>query len=194
MSYQFYRRCVTFIFRSLFNIFFSHSFKSFGKNVSFFQPDRIEGVKHISLGNNISFGSQCWLMALKAGDENPAIDIHDGVYIGRFSHIVSISSIVIEANVLIADKVYISDNSHEYENIALPVIKQPVCFKSQVVIGENSWIGENVSIVGAKIGKHCVIGAHSLVTSDIPSYSVAVGSPAKVIKRFNFSTEEWEKI
>jgi len=67
----------------------------------------------------------------------------------------------------------------------VPIIQQPVKYKGEVVIGKNSWIGENVSIIGAKIGKHCVIGANSFVNSDIPDYSIAVGTPAKVIKKLN---------
>ena len=50
-------------------------------------------------------------------------------------------------------------------------------------------------IVGnVKIGKHCVIGANTVVTKDIPNYCVAVGSPAKVIKRYNFEIGEWESV
>ena len=67
----------------------------------------------------------------------------------------------------------------------MPIKDQTIEFKGEVIIGENSWIGENVSIVGAKIGKHCVIGANSFVNKDIPDYSIAVGTPAKVIKKIS---------
>ena len=86
---------------------------------------------------------------------------------------------------LTANNVYISDNSHDYENTEVPIISQPVKFKKRVQIGSGSWIGENVSIIGANVGKNSVIVANSVVTSDIPDYSVAVGAPAKVIKRVN---------
>lgn len=63
-----------------------------------------------------------------------------------------------------------------------------------VKIGENSKIYNNsVILPNVVIGKHCVIGANSVVNKDIPDYSVAVGSPAKVVKRYNFKTEQWEK-
>ena len=55
-----------------------------------------------------------------------------------------------------------------------------------VEIGDGTWIGENVCIIGASIGKQCVIGANSVVLKDIPDYCVAVGLPAKVIKKYNF--------
>ena len=64
---------------------------------------------------------------------------------------------------------------------------------SDVTIGENSWIGENVCISGASIGKNSVIGANSVVTKNIGDYTVAVGSPAKPIKRYCFDTQKWRK-
>ena len=66
--------------------------------------------------------------------------------------------------------------------------------KHDVEIGEGSWLGENVCVLGAIIGRHCVIGANSVVTKDIPDYSIAVGAPAKVIKRYDFTTNSWQKI
>lgn len=90
-------------------------------------------------------------------------------------------------NVLIADKVYISDNLHEFSDVNVPIIGQGVWQIREVEIGAGSWIGECVSVVGAKIGKNCVIEANSVVTRDSPDYSIAVGAPPRVIKRFNFS-------
>ena len=63
------------------------------------------------------------------------------------------------------------------------------------MIGDGTWIGTNVVRVGnIQIGKHCVIGANSVVTKDIPDYSVAAGIPAKVIKRYDFEEEEWVRV
>ena len=53
----------------------------------------------------------------------------------------------------------------------------------KVVIGEGSWLGENVCVLGAKIGKHCVIGANSVVTKDIPANSIAYGNPCRVARQ-----------
>jgi len=65
----------------------------------------------------------------------------------------------------------------------------------QVVIGENVWLGSNVAVLlGVKIGNNSVIGAGSIVVDDIPPYSVAVGNPAKVIKRYNFDTKLWDRV
>lgn len=62
------------------------------------------------------------------------------------------------------------------------------------MIGNVAWIGENVCIIGASVGKNSVIGANSVVTRDIPDFCVAVGSPARVIKKFDFSDECWKSI
>ena len=85
---------------------------------------------------------------------------------------------------LLSPNVYITDCDHEYRNIDIPVIDQGIVQKGQkVLIGDGSYIGYNSVIVGTvKIGKHCVIGAKSVVTKDVPDYCVAVGSPARVIK------------
>ena len=80
---------------------------------------------------------------------------------------------------------YITDCDHEYRDINVPVIDQGIVQRGQMVsIGEGSYIGINAVIVGnVKIGKHCVIGANSVVTKDVPDFCVAVGSPARVIKK-----------
>ena len=114
--------------------------------------------------------------------------------IGNFNHIYSTHSIILHKDVLTADKVYISDNIHGYEDINIPIRKQPIVQKKEVEIGEGSWLGENVCVIGAKIGKHCVIGANSVVTKDIPDNCLAVGSPARVIKKYNFEKKEWIKV
>jgi len=171
--------------RYIFQWLFSNSFKQFGKKVFIQSPDIIEGEEFISLEDYVSIGSQCWLLAYKQEEVDPILKISKGSVVGRFSHIVTVKKVIIEQNVLIADKVYISDNIHSYENLQVPIMNQPIKYKADVIIGQNSWIGENVSIVGAKIGKHCVIGANSFVNSDIPDYSIAVGTPAKVIKKID---------
>ena len=83
---------------------------------------------------------------------------------------------------------------HGYEDIETPIKKQPIVQKKEVYIGDGSWLGENVCVIGASIGKHCVIGANSVVTKDIPDYSIAVGSPAKVIKQFDFKENKWVRV
>lgn len=169
-------------------------FKKVGKRVSVIKPLRIEGLKSISLGDRVIVNKGSWLAALPLTGYNVQIVLKDGVALGHFNHIYATQSIVIEKDVLTADKVYISDNLHSYEDILLPVIKQPIKQCKPVVIGEGSWLGENVCVIGACVGKHCVIGANSVVTKDIPDYCVAVGAPARVIKKYSTTNNSWERV
>lgn len=191
MKYNFFKRLYNFIFRNFFAILFSNSFKQFGKKVSIISPDIIEGEEYMSLEDNVSIGTKCWLLAYKQDDTEPSLHIAKNSTIGRFCHIVALRKVIIEENVLIADKVYISDNIHRYEDIKIPIMNQPIQFKNEVIIGQNSWIGENVSIVGAKIGKHCIVGANSFVNKDVPDYSVVAGCPAKIIKTYDINKKLW---
>ena len=194
MKFSLYNRVKRYVKRHFFALLFGSSFKNFGQGVSIVDADIIEGEEFISLEDNVSFNSKVWLLALKQEDIEPCIVVQEGATIGRFAHIVAIKYVNIGKNVLIADKVYVSDNIHSFEDVTQPIIEQEILFKGSVSIGENSWIGENVSILGAKIGKHSVIGANSLVNSDIPDYSIAVGSPAKVIKKYDFQAKKWKKV
>lgn len=113
------------------------------------------------------------------------VRIGQGSEIGERCRISIANSLNMGEKVLLSPNVYITDCDHEYRNLEVPVIDQGVVQKGQTVsIGDGSYIGINAVIVGnVKIGKHCVIGANSVVTKDVPDYCVAVGSPAKVIKK-----------
>lgn len=168
---------------------------SMGKMVFIFSPLKIDGKKNVYIGDNVHIYYKTWLYALPiTGCKVCKLKIGKGSTIGNFNHIIATHSIIIGNNVLTADKVYISDNIHDYTDIDIPIKEQGILQKSEVQIGDGSWLGENVCVIGASIGKHCVIGANSVVTKDIPDYSVAVGSPAKVIKHYNFENEKWEKV
>lgn len=113
--------------------------------------------------------------------------------------IIGISNVIIGPvsignNVMLAQNVVISGLNHQYQDIGIPPKEQPV-LREQITVGDNVWIGANsVVTAGISIGKHSVIGAGSVVSRDIPEYSVAVGNPARVIKKYNFETQLWEKV
>ncbi len=166
-----------------------------GKMVFIFSPLKVEGKSNIFIEDRVHIYYKTWLFALPVtGSSRCELRIGKGSTIGNFNHIIASHSIIIGNNVLTADKVYISDNIHNYEDIDTPIKEQGMVQKKDVNIGDGSWLGENVCVLGASIGKHCVIGANSVVTRDIPDYSVAVGSPAKVIKQYNFEKKKWEKV
>lgn len=179
----------------LYKLFNKRHFGAFGRNVTIVQPLKIEGKKNIFLGDHVSIANLVWLAALPhTGEQTVRLKIGSGTSIGHFNHIYATKSIIIGKDVLTADKVYISDNQHGYDDIKVPVIKQSVRQCNAVEIGDGTWLGENVCVIGASIGKHSVIGANSVVTHDIPDYCVAVGSPARVIKRYDKENGLWVKI
>ena len=173
--------------------FFSPFFKLIGKNIKILNPLKIKGFKYITLSDNVMIQNNTWLEALPLTGLNCNLIIGKNSIIGNFNHIYATNHIEIGANVLIADKVYITDNLHNYEDISLSIMNQPIKQLKKVYIGDGSWIGENVCIIGSSVGKNSVVGANSVVTKDIPSYCVAVGNPAKIIKRYNFDTKLWCK-
>lgn len=169
-------------------------FANFGNGSSLYRPLIIGMPENITIGDNVAIQYNVWLTANpQTGKKSAELVINDGCRIGNFNHIYATSSIILQKNVLTADKVYISDNLHNYKDINTPVHSQSIKQLNPVIIGEGSWLCENVCIIGASVGKQSVIGANSVVTKDIPDYCVAVGAPAIIIKRYNFKTKQWER-
>ncbi|MFD2905926.1 acyltransferase [Sphingobacterium anhuiense] len=105
-----------------------------------------------------------------------------------------IGPVTIGNEVNIGQHVLISGLNHNYEDIQSTIASQGVTV-APVSIGDDVWIGGNVVILsGISIGQHAVIGAGSVVTKDIPAYSVAVGNPARVVKVYDFNLNAWVKI
>jgi acetyltransferase-like isoleucine patch superfamily enzyme len=170
-------------------------FKMLGRKSFIKSPLTINGHRNIEIGDNVLVGYKSWLAAVpQTGSSTCLLRIGNGSSIGNFNHIYATKMIVIGEKVLTADKVYISDNLHGYEEINLPIIDQPIKQIGEVYIGDGTWIGENVCILGVKIGKHCVVGANAVVTKDIPDYSIAVGNPARIIKQYDFKEKKWSKL
>ena len=97
-------------------------------------------------------------------------------------------------DVRLAQNVVLSGLNHNYAEIDSPIHEQGVSTKP-IEIEDESWIGANVVIVpGVTVGKHSIVAAGSVVTKDIPAYSVAAGNPARVLKQYDFKTNQWKKI
>lgn len=175
----------------LFYVLNKRKFKRLEIKSLIMNPLRIEGTEYISLLSGAVIQSHVFLYAEKIDEHTPEIIIGRCSVLGNYNHIAAVRKVVLGQNVLTSDRVYISDNLHGFENVDLPVMHQPLKFKAEVSIGDGSWIGENVCIIGARIGRNCVIGANAVVTSDIPDYSVAVGIPARVIKSYDFHKKMW---
>ncbi len=120
------------------------------------------------------------------------------VHIGNNSRIgignVVIGPVHIGDNVILAQNIVLSGLNHGYTDVITPIYLQPVT-TALITVENDCWIGANAVITaGVTIGKHSVVAGGSVVTKDIPPYSVAVGNPARIIKKYNFETEIWESI
>jgi lipopolysaccharide O-acetyltransferase len=162
------------------------------------RPLYVRGWKYINWGENLTSGVGLRLDVFDNLHKNPIVIFGKNCQVNDYVHIAAMESIVFGDNVLIASKVFITDHNHGdfYGNpeISLaPALRTEV--SSPVIIESNVWLGEGVSVLpGVTIGESSVVGAGSVVTRDVPAFSLAVGSPAHVIKKYCERSDRWESI
>ncbi|MEB0261272.1 MULTISPECIES: acyltransferase [unclassified Mucilaginibacter] len=121
-------------------------------------------------------------------------DIIIGEHTGIGLSNILIGPVTLGNYVTLAQHIVLSGLNHGFEDVTVSTRLQKVVTK-QITVCDDVWIGANsVITAGVTIGKHSVIGAGSVVTKDIPEYCVAVGNPAKVIKKYNFETATWDRV
>ncbi len=124
---------------------------------------------------------------------SPKIILHDGVSIQQNCHITCAEKIEIGENTALASNVTVTDIDHPYQNISIPIERQDLIVKP-VSIGRDCKIYNNAVILqGSSIGNHCVVGANSVVKGHFPDYSIIVGIPARIVKRYHFENHRWEE-
>lgn len=166
---------------------------------------RISGVKYMQIGTEFAAARGLWLEAIDSYAHTgqiftPKLVIGDRVNVGEYVHIGCNSYIEIGDDVLMGSKIYITDHNHGVylgnfaDSPSVPPLNRNLTEGEHVVIGARCWIGEFVTILpGVTIGEGCIIGSHSTVTHDIPPNSIAVGSPARVVKAWNGEARQWVK-
>ena len=172
-------------------------FALFGVNSVIEKPYlQLSGLNGISIGDDVTILKNC-RFAVYGNITKPSIIVGNRCYIGFGFTALSTANSKIEIgnDVLFASNVLITSENHGINpEIETPYMNQPLLCKP-VNIGDGTWIGEKVSILsGVNIGKKCVIGTNAVVTKDIPDYSIAVGIPAKVVKKYNFDSHDWELV
>ncbi len=153
--------------------------------------------RYIWIGSGTRFGPHVTLSVGMAIGQipvtDPVVTIGDRCLIGRGSGIVGHLGITIGDDVFTGHHVYISDQNHGYEDVTKPIGLQ-VMPERPVHIGSGSWLGHGAIVLpGSCIGRHVVIGAASVVNGEIPDFSVAVGSPARVVRRY-VEGEGWVRV
>ena len=170
-------------------------FKHFGEgSLISFPWVTIYNEHYIEIGRDTMLGPYCALSAgMMPGQQcvtSPVVRIGDRCLIGRGSGIVGHLAIDIGNDVWTGHHVYITDQNHGYEDVTRPISKQTQP-EQPVTIGDGSWLGTGTVVLpGSRIGRHVAVGANSVVTGELPDYSVAVGAPARVIKRYD-ATSGW---
>ena len=162
-------------------------------------PLIVRGKRYIDFGSKLTTGVGCRLEAYNNKKSKKSLIFGKNIQLNDYVHITAMNKVVIGDNVLMASKIYISDCSHGFyngEEFDSSPDQHPIDRRykiSDVIIGDNVWLGEFVSVMpGVKIGKGAIIGSNSVVTKNIPANTIAVGSPAKVIKIYDFKTKKWK--
>lgn len=175
--------------------FYKMMFKSIGtksiiKSPMFLTPE------YISIGNGCYIWNDARIEAVTtyANERfNPHIVLEDGVTIQQRCHITAADTLIIGKDTLISFDVSIQDTDHEYEDLSIPVGNQPLIVK-KTQIGENCFIGSGAKIqAGTILGRHCVVGTNAVVRGTFPDYSVIVGVPARIVKRYDDISKKWKK-
>ena len=166
-----------------------------GSNSFIKDPGKIRGAKHVSIGQCVNLWNGVRVAALDPVGDQVKITIGDNVSIHAASHISAVRDVTIGSGVLIAPNCYITDHDHFWLDPDDPPRSSSRLLHARTEIGENVWLGEKVSVLkGVKIGRNSIVGCNSVVTRDIPPYSVAVGSPARVVRMWNNDLKAWVKV
>jgi len=156
------------------------------------KPIYIGIFKRIFIGNRVRIfpGSR-----IEVVDKNSSIVFEDNISIGQNLHIISggEQELRIGKNTTFSANVFVTNIDHKYDEINTHILKQPYA-GNKTQIGENCFIGYGVVIQsGTILGKQCIVGANAVVRGIFPSYSVIVGVPAKIVKRYDERSGIWKK-
>lgn len=156
----------------------------------------ILGVKKVFIGENSIISEGCWFNSnARSVKDVSEINIGANTYIGKRNFFSSGYSIKIGDYCMTGCNCSFLSSDHVIDNPMIPYISSGCTVIKNIKIGTNVWLGTNVTILGnVTIGHGSIIGANSLVLDNIPPFSIAIGSPAKVIKRFSFKENCWIKV
>jgi acetyltransferase-like isoleucine patch superfamily enzyme len=162
-----------------------------GSRVPFFfrgSPAQLLDGGDVEIGRGVFVDRDAWFSVAPGA----RLTIGDNTHINRSFVVSCAGQVSIGRNVVMADRVFIGDTNHGYTDVSIPILRQPMSAPRRVVIEDDCWLGINVCVLsGVTIGRHSVIGANSVVTRDVPPFSVACGNPAAVVKQYDRSRERW---
>lgn len=166
-----------------------------GKN-SYVDPSvQVIGWKNVKIGSNTTISEGSWINVNFRDDLNSRITIGHNCHIGRRNFFSSGPFIHIKDYGFTGLDCHFLGCGHNIESPLTPYIASGLSAGGGIEIGVNCWLATSVTVMeNVKIGHGTVVGAGSLVTHDLPPFSIAIGIPCKVIKRFNFKNQKWVNV
>lgn len=171
-------------------IFYKPFFGRFGLPSYIGKPVYIGNPRNIFIGTRVRIfpGAR-----LEVVGNDASITVCDDVSIGQNFHATSGGDLFIGGRTTFTENIMITNIDHEYQTLGEHILSQRHIVK-ETKIGENCFIGFGAVIqAGTILGKQCIVGANSVVRGHFPDYCVIVGAPARVVKRYNPDTEQWQK-
>jgi acetyltransferase-like isoleucine patch superfamily enzyme len=176
-------------------LYYRYIFASFGRGSVLYKPIILSNPRFMHVGRNVTIRHGARLEAIVTDKKNPPeLRIGNNVNIEQNAHIVCHSNVVIGNDVSITGNCAIVDVTHPFTDVHEPLkigdrIKKE---RSHVEIGDRSFLGFGVIVLpNVRIGRYCIVGAHSLVRRDTPDYSVVAGNPATIRNRYDAATRVW---
>jgi carbonic anhydrase/acetyltransferase-like protein (isoleucine patch superfamily) len=163
------------------------AYGAFGRNTVVVPPARVVSPECTFLGDDVLIHEHCMLSVVRlVPGVEPRLEIGSGSNIGRLFSVACVGEVIIGANVLTAERVFIADTFHGYDDPDRPIIDQPMAPGRPVVVGDGAFLGIGSCILGGvTIGENAYVGAGAVVTTDVEPRTVVVGNPARAVRRVN---------
>lgn len=188
------KKLVPILWRIKFRNYFSNGCRK-GKGVYLHSSVQILGASNVTIGNNTFISEQTWINVNHRIKGAVAISIGDNCFIGRRNFFTSGKNIKIGHYVLTTIDCKFICSTHIADNPFTPYIASGTTSDGVISVGANCFFGAGSMILGnVVIGHGSVIGAGSLVTKDIPPFSLVIGNPAKILRRYSFSKHSWIEV
>ena len=179
------------VISKIYTLLIKNSFQSFGKKTIIKPFLNFSHPEYIKIGNYVNVGNSCRITVSTdfAGVKTQSttktkINIGNHVDIGNDTFISANNDIKIGNHVIMAPYVFITDHDHGFYQTDKNLHQQPLTQNGHVSIGDNVFLGTKCSILkNVSIGQHSVVGANSVVTQNVPAFSIVAGNPAKIIKK-----------
>ena len=151
---------------------------------------------YVQIGSHVNVARDVWLNIPYLPEKvDPILILGDGCEIGRRCMISAQNRIEVGPKTLVSPTVLLMDHNHAFENINVPIMEQGNTSGGTIRIEEGCWIGYGATIVCSRgeliVGKNSVIGSNATLTRSVPPYSVVVGNPGRVVRRFDPSKGQW---